>query len=300
MLSIRKSQPEDLPVLMEIFSHAREFMKDHQNPRQWGLTNWPPENLIREDIQAGRSYVLCEEGKIEGTFCCLYGFKAEPQYTVMISGQWPSRCRMTAEEAETYAVVHRLASSGNVPGIGKAALNWAFGRSHHLRVDTHPDNYVMQNLLEGLGFIRCGYIHDTKDNDPRIAYEKLEEGSRIRHILTKDQLLSHDCFEFAPGRTRTQCWGEHSVYVTEEDFQEAGLDKIFRQFAVDFSYDGPAVMNREKWQAVCRRSEEQLSCPAGKDQKLAFEIIEDLIAWASKVLEEEGSFTISGSPSHEQ
>lgn len=52
-------------------------------------------------------------------------------------------------------------------------MDWAFSQCNHLRVDTHTDNKVMQNLLTKLGFKKCGIIHVIQDNYPRYAYEKL-------------------------------------------------------------------------------------------------------------------------------
>lgn len=54
-----------------------------------------------------------------------------------------------------------------------ASINWAYERCGHLRMDTHPDNFVMQNLLHKLGFRKTGIIHVQEDNDLRIAFEKL-------------------------------------------------------------------------------------------------------------------------------
>ena len=50
-MNIRKSTEKDLPRMMEIFAHAREFMAAHGNPRQWGPTRWPPQALIERDIE---------------------------------------------------------------------------------------------------------------------------------------------------------------------------------------------------------------------------------------------------------
>ena len=72
-----------------------------------------------------------------------------------------------------YRVVHRLAGDGSVKGIGSACLEWAFGQCGHLRIDTHGDNRVMQNLLKKSGFVYCGIIHVEEDDDPRLAYEKM-------------------------------------------------------------------------------------------------------------------------------
>ena len=60
--------------MMEIYAHARAFMAEHGNPRQWGPTNWPPQDLIHQDIRKGNSYVcLNEDDKVIGTFFFVYG-----------------------------------------------------------------------------------------------------------------------------------------------------------------------------------------------------------------------------------
>ena len=46
-MEIRHSAIEDIHLIMELYQHARQFMKEHGNPNQWGPTNWPPEELIR-------------------------------------------------------------------------------------------------------------------------------------------------------------------------------------------------------------------------------------------------------------
>ena len=71
-----------------------------------------------------------------------------------------------------YGVVHRIAARAG-SGAGKFAIDWAFHQCGHLRIDTHGDNLVMQKVLEGLGFTRCGIIYIEEDNDPRIAFEKV-------------------------------------------------------------------------------------------------------------------------------
>lgn len=73
-----------------------------------------------------------------------------------------------------YGVVHRIASSGEVPGVGTFCITWAFGQSGHVRIDTHGDNLVMQGLLAKLGFTHTGTIHVREDHDTRLAYEKVQ------------------------------------------------------------------------------------------------------------------------------
>ncbi|MBO4472095.1 MAG: GNAT family N-acetyltransferase [Clostridia bacterium] len=164
-MKIRKSETADISRIMEIYARARKFMAENGNPNQWGATNWPPETLIREDISNGNSYVcLNDEDRIIGTFFYTQGDDIEPTYREIEEGAWI--------EPGPYGVVHRVASDGTEKGTGAFCINWAYGQCGHLRMDTHGDNRVMQNLLKKLGFIHCGTIYVVEDNDPRLAFEK--------------------------------------------------------------------------------------------------------------------------------
>ena len=165
-MKIRKTAESDIDRIMKIYERAREFMAQTGNPNQWGPNRWPPEELIRSDIASGCSYVCVnDDGEVIGTFCYLYGKDIEPTYMQITDGEWIGD--------DTYGVVHRIASDGSEKGTGKFCLSWAFEQCGHLRIDTHPDNVVMQNLLTGLGFTRCGIIYVPQDSYPRYAYEKL-------------------------------------------------------------------------------------------------------------------------------
>ncbi|ETP72055.1 sortase-like acyltransferase [Lachnospiraceae bacterium JC7] len=167
-MKIRNSKETDFNRIMEIYAFARDFMAKTGNPYQWGPTNWPPETLIRDDIKNGQSYVCTDDDdKIIGTFFFKFGNDIEPAYRDIIDGEW--------SEDAAYGVVHRIATDGSVKGTGKYCLDWAYERSGYLRIDTHPDNVVMQKLLNKLGFKRCGIIHVMEDNYPRYAYEKREK-----------------------------------------------------------------------------------------------------------------------------
>lgn len=166
---IRNSMEKDIPQIMEIYEHARHFMAEHGNPNQWGPTNWPPKALIHSDITNGNSYVCICDDKIVGTFFFQYGKDIEPAYSTIKDGAWLDN--------SVYGVIHRLAGDGTVKGIGKFCMDWAFEKCGHLRVDTHEDNQVMQNIFAKSGFTYCGIIYVAEDNHPRLAYEKL------RHVV---------------------------------------------------------------------------------------------------------------------
>ena len=164
-MEIRHSTEKDLDRIMMIYEYARRFMAEHGNPNQWGPTNWPPEELIRSDIANENSYVCTCEDKIVGTFFFDQGQNIEPTYHVIENGTWL--------DDSSYGVIHRLAGNGTVNGIGSFCIEWAFRQCGHLRVDTHEDNRVMQNLLKKNGFLYCGIIYVREDHCPRLAYEKI-------------------------------------------------------------------------------------------------------------------------------
>lgn len=164
-MEIRHSTEADFNTIMEIYAYARQFMAEHGNPNQWGPTNWPPEELIHSDIAASKSYICLHEDKIVGTFFYDFGENIEPTYASIENGAWHG--------GNTYGVIHRIAGNGSVKGFGTFCINWAFRQCPHLRMDTHGDNYVMQNMLSKNGFVHCGTIYVEEDNYPRLAYEKL-------------------------------------------------------------------------------------------------------------------------------
>ena len=164
-MKIRKSTLQDLDRMMEIYASARAFMARHGNPNQWGPTHWPPGALIRKDIADGNSYVCVNDAaRVVGTFFFVFGPDIEPTYRTISEGHWL--------DGSPYGVVHRIASDGSEKGVGIFCINWAYEQCGHLRIDTHGDNAVMQNLLRKLGFVHCGTIYVEEDDAPRLAYEK--------------------------------------------------------------------------------------------------------------------------------
>ncbi len=179
-MRIRKATLQDLDRIMEIYAHARKFMAQHGNPRQWGATNWPPEALIRQDITEENSYVcLNDANQVIGTFFFVLGADIEPTYRQITEGHWL--------DESPYGVVHRIAADGSEKGVGLYCLNWAWEQCGHLRIDTHGDNTVMQNLVRKAGFVHCGTIYVEEDNDPRLAFEKCRETTAENAAIRKGE-----------------------------------------------------------------------------------------------------------------
>ena len=165
-MKIRKTTENDINRISEIYSYARDFMARNGNPHQWGDHNWPPMDLIKNDIKEGNSYVcLNDKDEVIGTFYYIYGKDVEPYYLEIDNGAWISD--------EPYAVIHRIAGDGSEKGIGAFCINWVYDKCKHVRIDTHEDNKIMQNLLKKLDFKHCGTIYVLESRDPRLAYEKI-------------------------------------------------------------------------------------------------------------------------------
>lgn len=157
---IRKACPGDFAPITKIYENARIFMAEHGNPTQWG-SHYPSEDSVRQDICNGFCYVCVEDSRIAAVF--YYRLGPDPTYEEICDGSWLN--------SRPYGVVHRIAASGTVKGAASYCLNWAYEQCGNLKIDTHKNNYVMQNLLAKLEFIRCGTIY-TDDGSPRIAYQK--------------------------------------------------------------------------------------------------------------------------------
>jgi len=160
-MKLQKATIEDIQDIREIYSFAREFMRKTGNPNQWGSTS-PAEELLIGDIANGNLYlVLSDENELLGSFAFIPG--PDPTYAYIEDGAWLN--------VDEYYVIHRVASNGKAKGIMHFALEEGFKKTKNIRIDTHEDNKVMQNLLAKEGFERCGIIY-LANGDPRIAFQK--------------------------------------------------------------------------------------------------------------------------------
>lgn len=163
-MNIRKSTPQDLDILMPIYEIARRFMQETGNPGQW-IDGYPSEEVILADINKNQSYLIIDDDEnIVGTFCFFTGI--DPTYARIGDGHWLND--------EPYGVIHRLAGNGKVKGLGDICIQWCLKQCGNIRVDTHADNKVMQNIFLRNGFTRCGIIY-THNGTPRIAFQRCIE-----------------------------------------------------------------------------------------------------------------------------
>lgn len=120
MIKIRKTQPTDITILMDIFEQAKHIMRKDGNMLQW-RGNYPSREIVIADIEQGNSYVCTDDTEeIIGTFAFIRG--NDPTYTHIYEGKW-------VEDTLPYGVIHRLASTEHSKGVANACLqNW--NRTH--------------------------------------------------------------------------------------------------------------------------------------------------------------------------
>ena len=160
-MNIRNTRIEELDQVMEVYAHARKFMAEHNNPNQW-KNNKPTREQIKQDILAEKHYICEEDGQIAAVF--YFAHETDPTYREIYNGAWLNE--------EAYAVVHRIASAGKARGVGTFCMNWAYEQFSNVKIDTHRDNVVMQNMLKKNGFLYCGIIH-LANGEERLAFQKV-------------------------------------------------------------------------------------------------------------------------------
>ena len=160
----RKATEQDITAIEQIIRAASARL-GAAGIDQW-QRGYPNRSSIEKDVAEGVGMVLCE-----GDTILVYGaviFTGEPAYNDLTGGEW-----LTEGE---YACVHRLCANEIFVGMGfskhfmLAAEAMASERVKSIRIDTHPDNKIMQGLICRLGYSYCG---DVVIESRRLAYEKL-------------------------------------------------------------------------------------------------------------------------------
>lgn len=159
-MEIRHAVSEDLPVILEIYAHARAFMRKTGNMVQW-TGGFPQKSLLELDIAQKKLYVCVSEGQIACVF--YFAIEDDPTYQTILGGSWL--------DDGPYGVIHRIAAAPNTKGAAAFCLRWALSQSGSLRIDTHADNTPMRSLLKKLDFSCCGEIR-LPNGSPRLAFQK--------------------------------------------------------------------------------------------------------------------------------
>ena len=163
----RKAEIKDIDTIEQIMLAASGRL-GAAGIDQW-QRGYPNRTSVERDVAAGVGYVVCDNEQIVAYGAII--FTGEVAYNDLTGGEW-----LTAGD---YAVVHRLCVAADRVGQGwsrcfmQCAEQLARENSlPSLRIDTHPDNQIMQNLISSLGFTYCG---DVVIESRRLAYEKILE-----------------------------------------------------------------------------------------------------------------------------
>jgi GNAT superfamily N-acetyltransferase len=162
----RKATEADIPAIVELYTAARVFLKQ-QGIDQWQGPLHPSAETAAKDIVAEHAYVLADESqRVAATASLVAG--EDPFYS-NLKGAWlvPG----------PYVTVHRVAVSPFARGHGLSGLllshSIALAKkagARSVRVDTHPDNKIMQAAIRRAGFVYCGELK-VYDNTTRYGYE---------------------------------------------------------------------------------------------------------------------------------
>lgn len=162
----RKATKEDIDAIAAMIKAASSRL-GAAGIDQW-QRGYPNRESVERDVEHGVGMVLCE-----GDTLISYGaviFSGEPAYNDLTGGEW-----LTSGD---YAVVHRLCVNEIFVGMGfakrfmQAAEAMASEQVRSMRIDTHPDNKIMQGLINSLEYTYCG---DVVIESRRLAYEKILE-----------------------------------------------------------------------------------------------------------------------------
>ncbi len=166
-MKFRKTRIEDVASVLEIIWQAKAYLK--QNKIEQWQNGYPNIDSIIEDIQKEYSYVVEEHGIVLGTMAVV--FWGEPTYEHIYAGEWKTR-------GTAYVTLHRVAVRDEWKGRGIAGfmidevMSMCQKQStESIRMDTHRDNYSMQQMMKKNGFEYCGIIY-LEDGAERLAYER--------------------------------------------------------------------------------------------------------------------------------
>lgn len=152
---IRKATLNDIPKIIPMIKSAKQYLRQ-QNVDQW-QKGYPNKNTIENDIYANDNYVLICNGQVAGSASLISGL--EPDY-LNIDGQWINGTY------NRYVTIHRFAISNQFRGqhLARFLMSNLLSTANLLnfkdiRIDTHPQNKIMQHIIRSNGFKFCGIIH---------------------------------------------------------------------------------------------------------------------------------------------
>ena len=171
-MQFRPSTLQDIEEMTGIANDAVLYLKEH-NINQW-QKGYPTRDNLLSDLDKGIGYVAEDRGRLVAL--CAVTFEEEAAYSALRGAGWLT-------EGNNYAVVHRMCVAADCHGLGYPALMFDAIETlvlergaESVRIDTHPENFLMQRTISKAGFTCCGEIlvlGTPEAGETRLAYEKL-------------------------------------------------------------------------------------------------------------------------------
>lgn len=168
---IRSASMSDIDKIMDIINDAKNFLASNGSSQWNGPKEYPNILTIKNDIFYQKAFVYLKNNDICG-YVALAG----------VEKNYDSPTATWLTNGDNYITVHRLAVADKCRGMGisKELMSFAYeygkkNRYQSVRIDTHPKNIIMQNLMNKLDYVYCGsVIYSTIEVEPlRLVYEKI-------------------------------------------------------------------------------------------------------------------------------
>lgn len=167
---VRPGVASDASAIYAVISGARSFLAS-QHIDQW-QGSYPDTAAVASDIAAGTNRVLTVNGAVVGTASLITG--PDPFYKFIEGKGWQN------PDSSDYYVIHRFAigDSGRGKHLARVFMSnllselYARG-ARDVRIDTHPDNHIMQHVVTSNGFQAVGTVYLDEPVPERLAYQLL-------------------------------------------------------------------------------------------------------------------------------
>lgn len=155
-MNTRLALIDDIDIIMDMIDKGRKHIQEY-NIDQW-VNGYPSKDVILEDINSEKGYVLIDNNEIVGYYTKL---DYDECYN-KIDGSWTND--------SPYVAIHRTVVKYFNKGLGSIMFDEIKKEHKHIRVDTHEGNISMNKCLLKNDFKYCGIIY-LKDGNKRNAYE---------------------------------------------------------------------------------------------------------------------------------
>lgn len=168
---LRLAEDQDLDAIDEIINDGKQFLAK-QKIDQW-QAGFPEKETIISDIKHQIGYVLIYGDAVVG-YAAL-NKEIDEDYEMITNGSWDN-------ENQKYYSIHRFVISSKYRGhkladkLFSCLLSNIYAENiFDVRIDTHPENKIMQSTILNNGFKEKGIIYISENNErkSRIAYQTI-------------------------------------------------------------------------------------------------------------------------------